>query len=512
MDVLANLGQGFLSALTLENLLACLLGVLIGTITGVLPGIGPTGAMALLLPLSFSMDPGTGLIMLAGIYYGSMYGGSTTSILVNVPGEAASMVTCIEGYQMTKKGKAGAALAVAAIGSAVAGTIGLVGLMLFAPPLANAALKFGPPEYFALGFMMLILLSNLTEGSFIRAILMVTVGMMVSTVGTDLVTGDWRMTFGSTELSAGIDLLPVIMGLFGLAEIFYVAVAPSEIGGEKVKVRFRDLYLNKEDAKRSVAPILRGTAVGLPLGLIPGPSAFLSTLISYRIEKKVSRRPWEFGKGAIEGVAGPESANNAASSSAMIPLLALGLPFAPPTALLLGGLMIHGIAPGPLFITQHSDLFWLIVASMYIGNIILLILNLPLVGVFASLVRVPVKILMPAVAAIMFIGAYSVNNSVLDLWVMLIFGIIGLVMKYANFQPAPLVIGLVLGSVIEEGMRQGLLILGGNPLAFFERPISAAFLTIGILLVIWQTARTLRAKALARKIAAGGADASKPAE
>lgn len=501
MDVLLNLGQGFLSALTLQNLLACFIGVLIGTITGVLPGIGPTGAMALLLPLSFGMDPGTGLIMLAGIYYGSMYGGSTTSILVNLPGEATSMVTCIDGYQMTKKGKAGAALAVAAIGSAVAGTIGLVGLMLFAPPLANAALKFGPPEYFALGFMMLILLSNLTEGSFRKALLMVIVGMMLSTIGTDLVTGDYRMTFNYSELSKGIELLPVIMGLFGLAEILFIAFSPGEErGGAKVKVGLKELYLNKEEAKRSVGPILRGTAVGFPLGLIPGPSAFLSTLISYRLEKKVSRRPEEFGKGAIEGVAGPESANNAASSSAMIPLLALGLPFAPPTALLLGGLMIHGIAPGPLFITQHADLFWLVVASMYIGNVILLILNLPLVGVFASLTRVPVKILLPAVTVIMFIGAYSVNNSIFDLWVMLIFGVIGLVMKYANYEPAPLVIGLVLGGIIEEGLRQGLLILEGNVLLFFERPISATFLVIAIVLVIWQTARAVRAKAALRKI------------
>lgn len=471
--------------------MACLAGVIIGTVTGVLPGIGPTGAMALLLPLSFGMEAGTGLIMLSGVYYGAMYGGSTTSILVNVPGEVTSIVTCLDGYQMAKKGRAGAALTVAAIGSWVAGTIGIVGLMLFAPPLAEAALSFGPPEFFALALAGLLLLSNLSGGSFLKAILMVIVGMMLSTIGIDMITGFDRLTFSVPDLMAGIPLLPVVMGLFGLAEIFSIALNPYE-ASETVKVKLKDLYPSKAEAKKSIGPILRGTLIGFPMGLIPGPSAFLSSLISYKVEKQVSKNPEEFGKGAIEGVAGPESANNAASSAAMIPLLALGIPFAPPTALLLGGLMIHGITPGPLFMSQHADLFWLVVASMYIGNVLLLVLNLPLVGVFASLTRVPVKILIPLVTIIMVIGAYSVNNSIFDLWLLLIFGVIGFVIKQINYEAAPLVVGLVLGSILEEGLRQGLVMVDGNFMGFFARPISGVLLVISIAIVFWVVFSQLR--------------------
>ena len=440
--------------------------------------------MAILLPFSFGMDPGTGLILLAGIYYGAMYGGSTTSILVNVPGEATSMITCIDGYEMAKKGRAGAALSISAIGSFIAGTVGIVGLMFFAPPLALLALKFGPPEFFALSVFMLLLLSNLTGGSFLRALLMVLSGIMIGTVGTDLISGIDRFTFNSAELSKGIELLPVIMGLFGLSEIFMVSLAPYQ-AGEAKKVKFKDLYLTKEEAKSSIWPIIRGSAIGFPMGLLPGPSAFLSSLISYKVEKQVSNTPERFGKGAIEGVAGPESANNAASSAAMIPLLALGMPFAPPTALLLGGLMIHGIAPGPLFITQHGDIFWLVVASMYIGNVMLIILNLPLVGVFASLATVPPKYLMPTVATIMVIGSYSVNNSIFDLWVMIIFGVIGLIMKYADFEAAPLIVGLVLGPVFEEGLRKALLMSEGKMMFFLGRPITATLLALSTMLLLW---------------------------
>ncbi len=488
MDALTNLTNGLMSAFSFEMLLVCFIGVFIGQVTGVLPGIGPTGAMAILLPLTFGMDPGAGLIMLAGIYYGSMYGGAITSILVNLPGEAASLVTTLDGYKMARKGRAGAALSIAAIGSWVAGTLSIVGLMFFAPILANAALAFGPPEFFALALFGLIVLSNLTGGSFGRSFLMVIIGLMLSTIGIDLVTGDDRLTFGVLELSSGIDLVPVVMGLFGLAEIFSVALAPYQ-SSNLIKVKLKDMYPSKKESKRSIWPILRGTFVGFPMGLLPGPAGFMSTLISYKLEKKLSRHPDEFGKGAIEGVAGPESANNAASTSAMIPFLALGFPFSPPTALLLGGLLVHGISPGPMFISQHSDLFWLVVASMYIGNVMLLGLNIPLVGVFASLTRVPVKILMPIITGIMFIGAYSVNNSIFDLWIMFIFGIVGFIMKYCNFEPAPIVVGLVLGTLLEEGLRQGLMMTEGNFLQFFDRPITATLLSISILIVIWAVFR-----------------------
>jgi len=484
MDVIANLMQGFGVALSLDNLFACFIGVLVGTIVGVLPGIGPVGAMALLLPFSFGMDTGASLIMLAGIYYGSMYGGSTTSILLNVPGEAASVVTCLDGYQMAKKGRAGAALAVAGIGSWIAGTVGIVLLMLFAPPLGAAALAFGPPEYFAISVVGMLLLSNLSGDSFLKALLVFIIGMMISTIGIDAVTGYNRLSFGVLELTRGVEFLPVAMGLFGMAEIFAIAVEPYSVG-EMIKVTFKELYPSREELKKSVLPILRGSFIGFPVGLIPGPAAILSSLISYRMEKSLSRTPQEFGKGAIEGVAGPESANNAAAAGAMVPLLALGIPFAPATAVLLGGLMIHGVAPGPTFITGRADLFWLVVASMYIGNLMLLVLNLPLVGVFASLTKVPPKTLVPTVTAIMFIGVYSLNNSLFDIGMLLLFGLIGFLFKYIHYPTTPLLVGLVLGPVFEKGLRQGMVMVDGNILAFFQRPISGTLLAIAGLIILW---------------------------
>ena len=493
MDVISNLGQGFALALTLNNLLACFIGVLIGTIVGVLPGIGPVGAMALLLPFSFGMDTGSSLILLAGIYYGSMYGGSTTSILLNVPGEAASVVTCLDGYQMAKKGRAGAALAVAGIGSFVAGTVGIVLLMLFAPPLGQAALAFGPPEYFGISVVGMLLLSNLSGDSFLKSFLIFTIGMMISTVGIDAVTGFNRLSFGVLELTRGVEFLPVAMGLFGMAEIFAIAVEPYSVGA-LIKVKFRELYPSREELKKSIWPIVRGSFIGFPVGLIPGPAAILSSLISYRVEKGLSSRPEEFGKGAIEGVAGPESANNAASAGAMVPLLALGIPFAPATAVLLGGLMIHGVAPGPTFITSHADLFWLVVASMYIGNIMLLVLNLPLVGVFASLTKVPPKTLIPIVSAIMFIGVYSFNNSLFDIGMLLFFGLLGFLLKSLNYSATPMLVGLVLGPVFEKGLRQGLIMGDGNLLFFLQRPISGTLLGIAALIVIWTVVSGMRKK------------------
>ena len=477
---LSNLLTAFASCFSGENLLACFIGVLTGTIVGVLPGIGPVGAMALLLPFSYGMSSGAGLIMFAGIYYGSMYGGSTTSILLNIPGESVSVITCLDGYKMAKKGRAGAALSVAAIGSFVAGTFGIVMLMCFAPPLARAALRFSSPEFFAISLLGVLLLSNLTGDSFVKSFLMIIVGMAISCIGMDPLTGYNRLTFGIPELTRGIDMLPISMGAFGLAEVLATAVEPYSTG-ELIKVKMRDLYPTKKEIKESVFPVVRGSILGFFIGLIPGPSAVISSVVSYKMEKTVSKHPEEFGEGAIAGVAGPESANNAASSGAMIPLLALGLPFNANTAMLLTGLMIHGITPGPLFITDHADLFWLCIASMYIGNVMLLILNLPLVGVFAKLTNTPANILMPLVTALMLVGAFSVNNSMMDVILTLVFGLAGFALKYLNIPAAPLVIGLVLGSICEEGLRQGLIMCDGNFLGFFTRPISGTILGLSVI-------------------------------
>ncbi len=474
---------GLHGALGLRNLLAVVIGCFVGTVVGVLPGIGPTGTMALLLPLTFALGPTAGMIMLAGIWYGAQYGGSTTSILVNVPGEAASVVTCLDGYQMAKNGRAGAALAIAAIGSFVAGTLGVIGLTLFAPLLANAALDFGPPEFFWIGLLGLLLLSNLSGRSTPKALLMAALGVMLSTIGMDPISGRPRFSIGSTSLFGGFDFVPVTMGLFGVAEILS-SCAERLKTWEVLRVRFRDLYPNREEIRRSIAPMFRGGLIGFLVGLIPGPAAVMSSFVSYALERRVSRHPEEFGHGAIEGVAGPESANNAATAGGLVPLLALGLPFAPPTAVLLSGLMIHGVVPGPLLMQQHPDLFWGVIASMYIGNVILLILNLPLVGVFARITRVRPAILLPIVLVLCVIGAYAVNNSVFDVWVMLAFGVMGFLMRRYNFEAAPVVLGLVLGRMLENSLRQSLVILEGNLWSFWSRPLSAILMILAILVLV----------------------------
>jgi putative tricarboxylic transport membrane protein len=499
MEVINNLLRGFLSASTPYHLLICFFGALVGTVVGVLPGIGPTAAMALLLPLSFTLSPTASLILLAGIYYGSMYGGSTTSILLNMPGEAASAITCVDGYKMAKKGRGGAALAVAAIGSWVAGTVAIVGLMLFAPPLSKFALMFGPQEYFGLAVLGLLLLNNLTGGSFIKSTFLMIVGLMLGTVGIEISSGYSRFTFGVLELFEGVDLIPVLMGVFGLAEILETVRSKPE-NLQVMKVKFRDLYPTKSELKRSFWPIVRGTLIGFPIGLLPGPSGTLSSFAAYKLEKAVSPAKDELGEGAIEGVAAPEAANNAASTASMVPLFALGLPFAPPVAILLSGLMINGIAPGPLFMTQHADIFWAVIASMYIGNVMLIVLNLPLVGVFASLIKTPPKILMPIISAIMLIGVYSLNNSLFDIAILLVFGLLGCYMKQHGYEPAPLVIGLVLGSFLEESLLQGLAIMDGNFFAFFTRPISAVLLGLASIVLLWGLFGGLIQKLMAKGI------------
>ena len=483
--------QGFAVSLTGPNLLACTIGVVVGTLTGVLPGIGVTGTMALLLPISFGMDLTTALIMFAGIYYGAMYGGSTTSILVNLPGEAASVVTALDGYQMAKKGRAGAALTVSALGSFVAGTLSLVALTFFAPLLAKAALKFGPPEYFAIALFGLVILTNLTGKNPLKSLLMVLVGIMLSTIGMDALTGARRFTFNIPDLMGGIEFGVLAMAVFGINELFTILVEPNEpikVG----KISLRELYPNKEEIKRSIGPIFRGSFLGFLIGLMPGPAGTLSSFGSYSLEKKLSKHPERFGHGAIEGVAGPESANNAASTAAMIPLLSLGLAFAPPAALLLTGFIVHGVQPGPTLITSHPNVFWGLVASMYIGNVILVVLNLPFVGVFASLLKTPARILMPIVMIITFTGAYATNNSLFDLALLLVFGLFAYFASKYGYSMAPLAVGLVLGSTIEKGMIQGMIICKGSFLELMKRPLAGTILALAALLVFLTLLKPIR--------------------
>jgi putative tricarboxylic transport membrane protein len=477
MGPLEGLLYGFTIALTPANLLACFVGVFVGTVVGVLPGIGPVGAMALLLPSTFALDPAAALIMLAGIYYGAMYGGSTTSILVNVPGEAGSVVTLLDGYQMTRKGRAGAALAIAAVGSFVAGTIGVVGIMLAANWLADLAVQFGPPEYFAITLGGILLLSRLSGGSVVHALVMVSIGLALGTVGMDSISALRRFTFGSVQLAQGVELVPVIMGLYGVAEVLLLA----EQGIKRVDVagvRLRELFPTRGEWRQAAAPIGRGSIVGFVTGLVPGPAAVLSTFISYTLERKLSRTPERFGHGAVEGLAGPEAANNAATAGAMVPLLSLGIPFSPATAILLGALMIHGLQPGPLLISQRPEVFWGFIASMYIGNAMLLVLNLPLVGLFVSVLRLPQHVLATLVLMLCLVGAFSLNNSYLDLWVLAIFGVFGYALRKMGVDASPLVVALVLGPMMEKTLRQALFLTRGSVVELVARPLTAAILVI----------------------------------
>jgi putative tricarboxylic transport membrane protein len=494
MGPLSGLAYGFSVALTPENILAALIGALVGTFVGVLPGIGPIGAMALLLPATLALRPETALIMLAGIYYGAMYGGSTTSILVNVPGEAASVVTAIDGYQLARKGRAGAALAVAAVGSFIAGTLGVVGLMLFAPPLANLALAFGPPEYCMVALVGLLTLSRLSGGSLWKGLFSLALGLGLATIGMEPVSGVSRYTFGLVELSQGVELVAVVMGLFGMAEVLLVA---ERAGGlpQVLGVRLRELFPNRLEWLRALPAIFRGTIIGFLIGLIPGPAAVISTFASYNLERRLSKHPEEFGAGAIEGVAGPESANNAATSGAMVPLLALGIPFAPATAMLLAALMIQGVRPGPLLIQERPEVFWGVIASMYVGNVALLILNLPLVGIWVSLLRIPQSILLGLILIFMLVGTYSVNNSLLDLVVLWVMGLAGYILRKLEFDVAPLVLGLVLGPMVEKAFRQSLFMSRGDVLIFIERPISGVLVaTLLVVLIAPWVWRGLRAR------------------
>jgi putative tricarboxylic transport membrane protein len=481
--VLEGLAQGFGVALTAQNLLYCFLGVLLGTVLGVLPGIGSVAGLALLLPATFALPPASAIIMLAGIFYGTMYGGSTTSILVNVPGEAASVITCIDGHEMARQGRAGPALGIAALGSFVAGTVGTFALVLVAPPLMRVALRFGPAEYTALIVFGLVVLAFLARGSTLRGLLLAAFGLLLGTVGLEPISAHPRYTFDVPALFDGVGFVPVAMGLFGLAEILDRAATPGRT--EVIRQRISRLWPGSADWQRAWRPILRGTGIGFLCGLLPGPNAVIASIVSYGVERRVSGHAEEFGRGAIEGVAGPESANNAAASGALVPLFALGLPSSPPTAVLLAGFLVHGLQPGPLLIQQRPDVFWGVLASLYVGNAMLLILNLPLVGLFVRILKVPEVYLLPSVVLFCMVGAYSVANSLTDVWAMVLAGLFGVAARRLGFDTTPVVLALVLGPAFETALRQALIISGGSPAIFVTRPVAALFLALAAALVTW---------------------------
>jgi putative tricarboxylic transport membrane protein len=478
MELLENLLLGLVTAISPENLLFCFIGVLLGTLVGVLPGIGPTATIALLLPITFTLEPVTALIMLAGIYYGAQYGGSTTAILINLPGESSAAVTAIDGHEMARQGRAGPALATAAIGSFVAGSIATLVVVLFAPGLASVALTFGSAEFFALVVLGLIVSITLARGSLLKAIAMIVLGLLLGTVGQDLYTGQPRFTFGIRELFSGINFVSVAVGMFGVAEVL------RNLEDEATRTAFvskvQGLWPTREDRRRIVGPILRGTALGSILGILPGAGHVLASFASYSVEKRVSKRPKEFGHGAIEGVAGPESANNAAAQTSFIPLLTLGLPAHPVMALMVGAFIIHGITPGPNVIVREPELFWGLVVSMWIGNLLLVLLNLPLIGLWVRLLRVPYHVLFPAIIVFACIGTYSLDQNPYDIIAIAIFGLLGYGLIKLGCEPAPLLLGFVLGPLLEDHLRRALIISHGDPTVFLTRPISAVLLAFAV--------------------------------
>ena len=483
MGPFGNLLMGIQIALQPANFFYCFIGVFIGTLIGVLPGVGPLAGISLLLPLTYGMNATSAIILLAGIYYGAQYGGSTASILMNVPGEVSSIVTCLDGHQMALRGRAGPALGIAAFGSFIAGTLGTLGLMLIANPLAKIALKFGPPEFFSLMVLGIIVLTSISRGSVVKGFIMAAFGFVLSFVGIDSVGGGQRFTFGLTHLTSGLDLGPLAIGFFGVSEIMISMEESVEGSFIKIKMKLKDYFPSLKDWRDSKGPILRGTVLGFLVGTIPGGGAILSSFASYAVEKRLSRHPEKFGSGAIEGVAGPESANNSASSGAFIPLLTMGIPSNVITALLLGALMIHGVQPGPLFLSEHSDIFWGVIGSMYIGNVILLILNIPLIPLWVQLLRIPPRILYPLILLFCILGSYSVNNNILDVYVMILCGVAGYVLRKLEYEIAPLCLAFVLGPIMENSFRQSLLISDGSFGIFVTRPIAGLTLLISALLL-----------------------------
>ena len=490
MDLLHNLTFGFSVALSLQNLLYCFIGVSVGTLIGVLPGIGPLATIAMLLPLTYNVGPVGALIMLAGIYYGAQYGGSTTAILVNLPGETSSVVTCIDGYQMARQGRAGPALAIAAIGSFFAGTVGTLMIALFGPPLADFALKFGAPEYFSLMLMGLVAAAVLAEGDMIRSLAMVGMGLLLGIVGSDVNTGVARFSFGYTELTDGIGFVVVAVGVFAVGEIINNLGETTE--RQVFTSAIKSLMPTKEDFKASIGPILRGTGIGAFFGVLPGTGPAVASLSSYMLEKRIATDPSRFGHGAIEGVAGPESANNADAQCKFIPMLTLGLPASGVMALMLGALTIHGIQPGPEVMTLRPELFWGLIASMWIGNLMLVVLNLPLVGIWVKILKVPYRLLFPAIMAFSAIGIYSVNNSAFDVYLAALFAVVGFLWVKLGFNPAPMLLGFVLGPMLEEHLRRAMLMSGGDVSVFVTHPISLVFIIVTVLILLALVVPALR--------------------
>jgi len=492
VELFGNLGLGFSVALSGYNVLYCLMGVLLGTLIGVLPGLGPVATIAMLLPVTFSLDPTSALIMLAGIYYGAQYGGSTTAILVNIPGESSAVVTCLDGYQMARQGRAGPALGIAAIGSFFAGCVATVIIALFAPPLAEVALKFGAAEYFSLMVLGLIAATVLAHGSLIKAIAMVLLGLLLGLVGTDVNSGVARFSFGIPELTDGIGFVSVAMGVFGFAEII----------GNLEQKEMREVFTEKvgrllptvQDFKDSWAAVLRGTALGSALGILPGGGALLASFAAYTLEKKISKNSANFGKGAIQGVAAPESANNAGAQTSFIPLLTLGIPSNPVMALMIGAMMIQGISPGPQVMADRPQLFWGMIASMWLGNLMLVVLNLPMIGLWIKLLTVPYRWLYPSILLFCAIGVYSVQNSPFDVMQTAVFGVVGYIFVKLECEPAPLILGFILGPLMEEHLRRAMLLSRGDPLVFFQRPISLSMLLMAGLLLVLVLAPAVRKK------------------
>lgn len=481
LNIFDNLIMGFQVATSWENLLFCLIGVLIGTLLGVLPGIGPVTGIAILIPITYGMSATTAIITMAGVYYGAMYGGSTTSILINLPGESASVMTMLDGYQMAKKGRPGPALGMAALASFIAGTFSILMLTFIAPPLANLAISFGPPEYFALTFMGLTLVSTLGGDAPLKAFISAILGLLIACVGIDAISGVARFTYGSMNLLDGVGFIGMAVGLFAISEILVNMEGPIQQVFSNAKLGFRSLFPNLQDWKDSFGALWRGTILGFFVGTLPGSGATLCSFIAYTVEKKVSKHPEKFGTGVIEGVAAPEGANNAAAGGAMVPLLTLGIPSGGSTAVLLGALMIHGLRPGPMLFSTNPDFVWGLIASMYIGNVFLVILNMPLIGLWVKLLKVPYKILMPLIITIAATGIFATDNNIFDMWIMCFFGVVGYLMRKVDMPAAPMVLALVIGRLVENSLRQSLTISQGSLAIFFNRPISAVLILIAFI-------------------------------
>lgn len=491
-DILSSLAIGAKTAFSLSNILYCFIGVTLGTVVGVLPGLGALAAISLLLPITFHLDPTSALVMLAGVYYGTSYGGSTTSILLNLPGETKSAISCLDGYPMTKQGRGGIALLMTTVSSFVGASIGIIAMILFSPLIVKAAIQFGPAEYFAMMLLGLIAASAISNGAPVKGIAMVAAGLLLGVVGLDLQTGLPRFDFDIDSLEDGLGLVSISMGVFGITEIIASVRAEGSQPSNRQKITFRSMVPTRDDVRRSIGPTLRGTGIGCFFGALPGTGGAIASFMSYAVEKKVAREPQRFGKGAIEGVVGPEAANNAADQTAFIPTMTLGIPGSVVMALMMGALIIHGITPGPQLMAKHPDLFWGLIMSFWIGNVLLVILNIPMIGLWLRLLAVPYHILYPIILAFVCIGAYSVNNSTFDVLVVVIFGIIGYALRLLDFPPAPLLLGFVLGPMLEENLRRALQLSRGSFSILVTRPISAVFLALTAILLVWALWTSLR--------------------